>query len=281
VSNLKVSNTSVANVYRRASFDSEVMTQAYLGEVLEVHENEGIWDLVTLEDGYQGWIDNYHTVPVLDDWQQGPRYTSDDPVVSIREAPDNEALVLRDLTMMSEMPLLDRTAGWVRLRLPDGTSGWIPDHPRKKIDQPDAEGIIATAMRFHGIQYHWGGRSPKGFDCSGFVQAVFALNGVQLPRDSYQQAELGVDLGADWRNWETGDLAFYSFHHNRVTHVGIVIGNGDIIHSSGYVRINSHRESAGDVFKPGFDAATVRGTRVLGEDLGSLNKVKQMEESDV
>ncbi len=276
----KLTNTSVANIYRRPSFDSEAMTQAFLGEELVLLDNTGIWDLVRLEDGYEGWIDNYHTVPYIPGWEQGSRFATSDHVVMIRENPDLTAPALRDLTMMSEMPLLDRHDGWVQIKLPDGKTGWITDHPREKIEHTDAETIIATAMSFHGIQYQWGGRSPKGFDCSGFVQSVFALNGIKLPRDSYQQAELGLDLGPDWRNWEAGDLAFYSFRGNRVTHVAIVVGNGDIIHSSGYVRFNSHRESAGELYKPSYTEETVRGTRILGQDLGPLNRVKQLESLD-
>ena len=70
--------------------------------------------------------------------------------------------------------------------------------------------MIPTAEQYLGVKYVYGGTSPvTGFDCSGFVQYVFAKQGVRLPRTSREQATVGQSLGADWRNVAPGDLVMF------------------------------------------------------------------------
>src|SRR5581483_11708676 len=71
--------------------------------------------------------------------------------------------------------------------------------------------IARTAVEcFAGTSYLWGGVTPWGADCSGFVQCVFALHGTTLPRDAWQQAELGTDAGTDFGAFQAADLLFFS-----------------------------------------------------------------------
>jgi cell wall-associated NlpC family hydrolase len=83
------------------------------------------------------------------------------------------------------------------------------------------------------VPYVWGGKSPKGFDCSGLVQFVFGLHGVRLPRDSDQQYACGVRV----RDPAPGDLLF--FGREGVSHVGVALGGRDFLHARGEVRRNS------------------------------------------
>ena len=76
-----------------------------------------------------------------------------------------------------------------------------------------------------------------GVDCSGFVQTVFKLAGNTLPRDAYQQAEIGNTLNfVD--EAVAGDIAYFDNDEGRITHVGIMLDNKKIIHASGKVRID-------------------------------------------
>lgn len=97
--------------------------------------------------------------------------------------------------------------------------------------------IIETASLFLNAPYLWGGKTIFGIDCSGFTQLVFKLNGYKLPRDARQQAELGFPLSFV-EEAQAGDLAFFDNEEGHIIHVGIVIGNGQIIHASGKVRID-------------------------------------------
>jgi len=90
--------------------------------------------------------------------------------------------------------------------------------------------IVQSAMRYLGIPYRWGGYSLGGLDCSGFVKAVFASNGVPLPRNSRQQAEIGWAVG--WSQLQPGDRLYFATKGRQIDHTGIYIGNALFIHSS-------------------------------------------------
>ena len=100
----------------------------------------------------------------------------------------------------------------------------------------DRDYLIATAKRFLQRPYLWGGKSEKGVDCSGFTQLTYKIAGYKIPRDSYQQAEKGKIIPLE--EARAGDLAFFH-REGRVIHVGIVLGDGKIIHSSDEVQIDT------------------------------------------
>ena len=158
---------------------------------------------------------------------------------------------------------------WTAVMLPSGKRGWVrSDQIRshegfrsiamgegnaESISDRQMEDIIATAFRLKGVPYLWGGMTPKGVDCSGLVRWSFLMNGILLPRNASQMISCGdkvpVTLPQDGNaagieNLRRGDLVFFGTPardgaKQRVTHVGIYIGNNRIIHSSHLVRVNS------------------------------------------
>lgn len=86
-----------------------------------------------------------------------------------------------------------------------------------------------------------GGKSVYGIDCSGFVQLIFRLFDFNLPRDAYQQAEIGESI--EFQDSKPGDLAYFINKNGKIIHVGIIIENSNIIHASGRVRIDQLSES--------------------------------------
>ena len=90
---------------------------------------------------------------------------------------------------------------------------------------PSARGsIVATARQFLGVPYVSGGSTPSGFDCSGFTQYVYRLHGINIPRTSGDQASVGAHIPKS--QLQAGDIVAFSGH------VGIYVGNGNIIHAS-------------------------------------------------
>ena len=97
-----------------------------------------------------------------------------------------------------------------------------------------ASRVLPTAERYLGVRYRWGGTSPKtGFDCSGFVQYVFAKHGTRLPRTSREQAALGQRLRPAWSALRPGDLVMFAEPGRRISHVAIYAGRRRIIHATG------------------------------------------------
>lgn len=90
--------------------------------------------------------------------------------------------------------------------------------------------IISTGQQFMGVPYKYGAESgdTRSFDCSSFVQHVYKLNGISLPRSSRQQSEVGTYVSRD--QLQPGDLVFF---YSPIHHVAIYIGNGKILHTYG------------------------------------------------
>ncbi len=107
-----------------------------------------------------------------------------------------------------------------------------------------ADAIIKTAKKYLGTRYIFGGTTPKGFDCSGFVQYVFKQNGFALPRTADEQYELGQRIKKR-AELEPGDLVFFSTYEKGASHCGIFLGKNQFIHvsSSKGVRIDSLDDS--------------------------------------
>jgi cell wall-associated NlpC family hydrolase len=101
------------------------------------------------------------------------------------------------------------------------------------LTKADREALLRYAKYFKGGKYVWGGTSPEGFDCSGYVQYLYKKHGVDLPRTAWSQSKRGEPV--DLAHLEKGDLLFFLTDKKRgipVTHVGIYIGNGEFIHAA-------------------------------------------------
>lgn len=108
------------------------------------------------------------------------------------------------------------------------------------VTKSQGEQIVATAMKYLGVPYVWGGTTPYGFDCSGLVQYVYAENGISIPRVTYSQQAVASPVALS--DLQPGDLVFWGYS---AYHVGIYIGNGQYIHAPApgqSVRIQSYSE---------------------------------------
>jgi cell wall-associated NlpC family hydrolase len=104
----------------------------------------------------------------------------------------------------------------------------------------DPDAIRVSSLLFYGTPYRFGGNSSHALDCSGFVQKVFRANGIELPRDSRAQAKYGYKVSLS--ELKPGDLLFFKTYRRDVSHVGIYIGDGKMIHATrrgGEVKISS------------------------------------------
>ncbi|MBI3997801.1 MAG: LysM peptidoglycan-binding domain-containing protein [Armatimonadetes bacterium] len=99
-----------------------------------------------------------------------------------------------------------------------------------------ASTIVALSTRYLGVRYRWGGTTPKGFDCSGFLNFVFERTGVELPRTTYVMFESGTPVPRD--QLQVGDIVFFQTLQPGPSHAGVYLGDGRFIHSSsGFGRV--------------------------------------------
>ncbi len=215
-----------------ASDRSEMVSQLLFGEVAEVLEEFGSWQRVKLEyDGYSGWVDKKQMLNIseeeIEEINTSPSHTSTD-LVQLLELASGEFV---QVVMGSSLPLFKNKM--IRL---SGTSykyEGIVSQP----GIPTPERWMEFAIMYLNAPYLWGGRSPFGIDCSGFTQMVMKLCGIRINRDASQQSEQGIILNMLDES-RPGDFAFFDNAEGKITHVGIILPDGQIIHASGKVRID-------------------------------------------
>ncbi len=205
---------TVAPVRAENSDRAEIVTEILFGEsadILEVNKN---WTKIKMHyDGYEGWMDTKQIKHVTEE------HLTNRKVTLITE---NFASIMTNdgRTLLSMGSEVEYTAVASRR-----------SHNLR-------ESIALTAKEFLNVPYLWGGKSFFAVDCSGFVQLVFKIHNIKLPRDTYQQAEVGEVLSFVEES-QPGDLAFFENSEGKIIHVGIMLENQKIIHASGKVRIDT------------------------------------------
>jgi hypothetical protein len=224
-----ICNLAVIPLRAEPSERSEQVSQILFGESFEILIWKDKWaKVLTAFDRYEGWISviqfamlGHVAFKTLAQSRVPLTYRA---VTQSWKKPDNSVLYL---PIGSSLVFLE------------GTTCKIGNEKFEIIGEIGArEGLASTAKSFLNTPYLWGGRTHFGIDCSGFTQAVYKLHGITLPRDAWQQAENG--LVVDFlQEGKLGDLAFFDNDEGRITHVGILLNNGQIIHASGKVKIDT------------------------------------------
>lgn len=224
-----ISNIAIVPMRAKPSDKSEMINQVLFGEHFKVIEQEKKFSKIMLShDGYEGWICNKQWLKIDEE-----DYKSLDKEVSTITI-DILDIIKKD----SHQPIV------IGSILPNYKSGHaLINNEMYQFDGLTTPGfvkkekLIENAFVYLNAPYLWGGRSPLGIDCSGFTQMVYRLQGINLPRDAYQQAEVGKTV-ATLEESEAGDLAFFENDDGKIVHIGILIENSYIIHASGKVRID-------------------------------------------
>ncbi len=242
--------SNVISLFATADTDSERVTQALMGQPVIAEGGQKDWYYVQTWDTYRGWVQGW-AIELFEDGS-APRYASSGPVAVIRELwvdvheqPNERSAIMTKVTIGVELESTNSDAEWIELHLPSGKKGYIRKHEARLINKdlantiwlPDPDKLIETASRFIGVPYLWGGCSPFGIDCSGFVQLVHKLHGISLLRDAPMQAGDHRCQPVARENVRTGDLVFFGKGKepdvSLVTHIGIAMDNDWFIHSGG------------------------------------------------
>jgi gamma-D-glutamyl-L-lysine dipeptidyl-peptidase len=251
---LGVVTVSVAVMKTKASHASELGNQLIMGMVVRALKSDGGWYYVqSLDDSYLGWMESSHvafmTKDQVDALARSPRVIITALYSFVREQPTSGGAAVADLVVGDVLNTTGQSSGWLAVQLPDGRKGFVSaadatDYQAWKTSRKiTPEAIEQTARRFMGVPYLWGGTSVKGFDCSGYLKTVFRLNGLELQRDTDQQAMEGVAVPTDndFAQVRKGDALFFGPRAGvtRITHTGIYLGGKQFIHCAGMVKVNS------------------------------------------
>lgn len=216
----------------QASELSEMTTQLLFGERVKVLEQTDKWIfLENIADNYQGWADakmieliseeifytldsvpQIHLENTINSIYNKENESKLIPAGSIIYNLENEMFMIQDEHWSLENSFLFST------------------------EKYHAANIIDLARKFLNAPYLWGGKSILGIDCSGLTQVVFTIGGYPLPRNASQQIQLGEQIDF-LSEAHAGDLAFFGDNEGKITHVGVLLNAEQIIHASGWVKI--------------------------------------------
>lgn len=225
---------------------AEMATQTIMGTPVKILEYSGDWARVQTPDEYISYVpsNSLHKMTQIefDAWRKSKRYIVTEYQTELADANGN---TVSDLVMGNILEYKGENGDKIELSTPDGRIGYVNKNEVKELSAWanqtfDAEFISKVAHRLMGHGYLWGGTSTKVTDCSGLVKVSYFANGIILHRDASQQALIGNVMKAeDWKKAELGDLLFFGTKSGRVTHVAIYLKDGEYIHCSGRVKLNS------------------------------------------
>ncbi len=270
---LAIISISVANIRRLPVFQSELLNQTLLGTIVAYYDFQNDFYYIQNRDGHFGWVNKHSLIPVSDEkahyWYHHPKIYVHANYAVIRKADPSNGLIITDVVPTISLPVKQINGSYATVELPTGEEGFLPRETFLTEEEQQAipatgEQVVLFAKKFLGVPYLWGGTSAKGFDCSGFVQTVYRLLNIDLPRDSGQMFTVGtpVGTGKEESDLQPGDLIFFGKNRRRINHVAIYMGEGLYIHARGKVTINSIRPEH-PLFEPYLFDLIIEAQRIL------------------
>ena len=218
--------TAIAPMFAEPRVSSSQVSQQLAGHPVYVLESrDDHWHRVRGMDEYEGWMHDGYFMRLVDESPVVPTSSSDFaltyvPRVSMGVIARSERHGVRALPLNAWLDLDEEIV--------DGETVPLSEMEESFATAPDA--IAQSAVEwFEGTSYQWGGVTPWGADCSGFVQTIYGVHGVPLPRDAHQQALLGVEVSRS--ALQPADLLYFSDRADkRITHVGIALAGDRLVH---------------------------------------------------
>jgi hypothetical protein len=241
-----VVTNAVENMHRRSTSSSDVVSQALLGDNVRILKKERNadgedWYQVETPDTYKGWI----VSPALRFLKPGDKpYASSGKIFVVtgllantyREPDVTKHKPVKVAPISSVLEVVgERDERWLEVNLPCNTRVWVQRGDGEVREAPmvwerrSAEDMVALSKRFLGLPYFWGGTSPLGLDCSGFVQLVYKMGGIPILRDADIQMEKSGLLPVAAGEETAGDLVFFG---KNIGHVGMMINAEEFINAT-------------------------------------------------
>ena len=214
---------SVSPIRNDSSDISEIISQLIFGEPVEIILFGEPWVKIrSILDGYEGYVDIKHLLPLTE--KELKKWLNE---YSYQEEFSQKVFTPWGSQLTSVGSLISNES---KFKIGDYEFSYLNQENKMR------KGLVDCSKDLLNVPYLWGGKSVFGIDCSGFVQLIFRLFDFNLPRDAYQQAEIGELI--DLEESKSGDLAYFTNSKGKIIRVGILINNQTIIHASGRVRID-------------------------------------------
>jgi gamma-D-glutamyl-L-lysine dipeptidyl-peptidase len=218
--------SAIAPLFAEPRVSSAQVSQRLAGHPLYVLESrEDHWHRVRGMDQYEGWMHDGYFMRLVDESPVVPS-TSEDFALTYVPRVSMGVIARSERHGVRALPL----GAWLDLdeEVVDGDTVPLNQMEEQFATAPDA--IAQSAVEwFEGTSYQWGGITPWGADCSGFVQTIFGVHGVPLPRDAWQQALVGESVSRS--ALQPADLLFFSDREDqRITHVGVALAGDRLAH---------------------------------------------------
>ncbi len=218
---------AVTPIRKEPTDRSEMVSQILYGEQFIIVESFKGWHLVEmLLDGYEGWVDQRAVMEV--NANNAGIFVSNDLIINLKNSSNSVLLSYASELFPDGDDVISTIAG--KFKIPDSIEIDVP------VKTERLNKIIKDCLRFINVPYLWGGRSAFGIDCSGLMQIVYKVNEIILPRDAAEQAKMGIEV--TYENRQRGDLAYFKNAEDKICHVGILLNQHEILHASGWVRID-------------------------------------------
>ena len=245
------------NVRSGPSTSYAKITFVYKGQSVEIIESSNGWHKIKTSDGQIGWASGKY-ISKTDQLENEHYDNSKNPVnntdlgngigivgasaLNVRSGPSIDNPKISMLYNGQKVSIIRQSNGWYNIKDLNGQTGWVSSKyinvsEETTIDKKEnnsltnsTESIVSLAKSQLGKPYVWGAEGPSSFDCSGLVYYVYGQKGINMPRTSREQANVGTTISQS--QLQPGDLLFASTDGSgNVNHVGIYIGNGQMIHA--------------------------------------------------
>ena len=226
--------TAYANIYSEPKFSSQLVTQALFFETLEVVSYHGEWVEVSQWDDYKGYVHQFYLSE--DTFNQDSEFLVEDRLIPLYGSVDfNNPIMIAPFG--SRIPIDSNDNGYYVSKSINDRNYFFKGNI--STSNNNRHKMIENSKKLIGSPYLWGGKTPFGYDCSGFVQQVFKSMNISLKRDTSEQIEDDRMNSIDIESVTIGDILFFNMDGNGVDHVGISLGQNQIIHCGGEVKIQS------------------------------------------
>lgn len=284
-------NGDTVNVRAKPDTSSKILVQLAKGTAVAVTVVNDNWCKVS-KNGVSGWVSRQFIIIRETVIAKGTVKGND---VNVRSKPDVSSEKIAQLGNGTKVDIVKKSGAWYRIAIDGNKYGWVncdyivnrdstpsrgsddtaiaaaddktqaaaDDGKVSAVGEDLRQQVVAYAKKFLGVRYVYGGSSPKGFDCSGFVQYVFKHFGIELDRSADEQALNGKKISKS--ELKPGDTVFFDTNggHNAIEHAGLYIGDGKFIHASS--GSSAHKVVISDINEGFYDKCYMWARRVIDD----------------